>query len=60
MEHLVGTDVSLEQTRLQWPGAIPYRAESMAPPAPSDSVTWRPRADHGQKRETGGWMHSGA
>jgi hypothetical protein len=46
------------QVALQWPGAIPRSRSLDCSATPSDSMKWRPHADHGQKHETGDRMHS--
>jgi hypothetical protein len=46
----------VRQVPLQWPGAIPRLRPVDCSTTPSYSMKWRPRADHGQKHETGGWI----
>ena len=48
----------VRQVPLQWPGAIPRLRPVDCSTPPSYSMKWRSRADHGQKHETGGWIHS--
>ena len=48
----------VRQVPLQWPGVIPRLRPVDCSATPSYSMKWRPRADHGQKHETGDWMHS--
>ena len=48
----------VRQVPLQWPGAIPRLRPVDCSATPSYSMKWRTRADHGQKHETGDWMHS--
>jgi hypothetical protein len=48
----------VRQVPLQWPGAIPRLRPVDCSTTPSYSMKWRSRADHGQKHETGDWMHS--
>ena len=48
----------VRQVPLQWPGAIPRLRPVDCSATPSYSMKWRFRADHGQKHETGNWMHS--
>ncbi len=48
----------VRQVPLQWPGAIPRLRPVDCSATPSYSMKWRFRADHGQKHETGDWMHS--
>ena len=48
----------VRQVPLQWPGAIPRLRPVDCSATPSYSMKWRSRADHGQKHETGDWMHS--
>jgi hypothetical protein len=45
------------QVALQWPGEIPKPRSLDCSVTPSDSMKWRPPADHGQKHETGDWIH---
>jgi len=47
----------VRQVPLQWPGAIPRLRPVDCSTTPSYGMKWRPRADHGQKHETGDWMH---
>ena len=48
----------VRQIPLQWPGTIPRLRPVDCSATPSYSMKWRTRADHGQKHETGDWMHS--
>ena len=48
----------VRQVPLQWPGAIPRLRPVDCSATPSYSMKWRSHADHGQKHETGDWMHS--
>jgi hypothetical protein len=45
------------QVALQWRGEIPKPRSLDCSVTPSDSMKWRPPADHGQKHETGDWIH---
>ena len=45
------------QVALQWPGVIPRPRSIDCSATPSDSMKWRHHVDHGQKHETGDWMH---
>lgn len=47
----------VRQVPLQWPGAIPTLRPVDCSATPSYSMKWRSSADHGQKHETGDWMH---
>ncbi len=47
----------VRQGPLQWPGAIPRLRPVDCSATPSYNMKWRSRADHGQKHETGDWMH---
>ena len=47
----------VSQVPLQWPGVIPRLRPVDCSATPSYSMKWRSRADHGQKHETGDWMH---
>ena len=47
----------VRQVPLQWPGAIPRPRPVDCSATPSNSMKWRSRADHGQRHETGDWMH---
>jgi hypothetical protein len=48
----------VRQVPLQWPGTIPRLRPVDCSATPSNSMKWRSHADHGQKHETGDWMHS--
>ena len=48
----------VRQVPLQWPGAILRLRPVDCSATPSYSMKWRSRADHGQKHETGDWIHS--
>ncbi len=47
----------VRQVPLQWPGAILRLRPVDCSTTPSYSMKWRSRVDHGQKHETGDWMH---
>jgi hypothetical protein len=48
----------VRQVPLQWPGAILRLRPVDCSATPSYSMKWWSHADHGQKQETGDWMHS--
>ncbi len=47
----------VRQAPLQWPGTIPRLSLVDCSATPSHSMKRRSHADHGQKHETGDWMH---